>query len=156
MRIYDAVAGTIKSGGKSRRAAKMQTLKCWHPDILDFVRCKSVGGTQGAGAGRGGYPSDFNGDAYSTVAFQNCNMSVRLTDEFMNRIATSDDIAGVGWDRPFPLRRQVRRGRRHVDALSLLTEIAEGFAFLRRSGGPIRGPISGVAHDAERRADQQH
>src|SRR5262245_64394994 len=41
MRVYDAIASVVKSGGKTRRAAKMQTLKCWHPDILEFIECKT-------------------------------------------------------------------------------------------------------------------
>jgi ribonucleoside-diphosphate reductase alpha chain len=130
MRIYDAVAGTIKSGGKSRRAAKMQTLKCWHPDILDFVRCKSAEERKARALIASGYPSDFNGDAYSTVAFQNCNMSVRLTDEFMESATADVPPTRNIVSRLFPLR-AVKSGEvvGHVDADELLTEIATGSHF---------------------------
>ena len=49
MRVYDAIASVVKSGGKTRRAAKMQTLKCWHPDILEFIECKTKEEKQGPG-----------------------------------------------------------------------------------------------------------
>lgn len=83
MRVYDSIAGVIKSGGKTRRAAKMQSLKVWHPDILEFIECKWSEEKKAHALIREGYESNFNGEAYSSVCFQNANLSVRLTDEFM-------------------------------------------------------------------------
>jgi ribonucleoside-diphosphate reductase alpha chain len=83
MRVFDAVASVVKSGGKTRRAAKMQTLKCWHPDILDFIECKTKEERKAQSLIRAGYDSNFNGEAYSSVMFQNANLSVRCTDSFL-------------------------------------------------------------------------
>ncbi|AMV40585.1 vitamin B12-dependent ribonucleotide reductase [Planctomyces sp. SH-PL62] len=84
MRVYDAVAGVVKSGGKTRRAAKMQTLKCWHPDILDFIECKIKEEAKAQALIQQGYEANFNGDAYSSVLFQNANLSVRCSDAFLD------------------------------------------------------------------------
>ncbi len=89
MRVYDAVASVVKSGGKTRRAAKMQTLKVWHPDILDFIECKTKEEKKAQSLIRQGYEANFNGEAYSSVMFQNANLSVRATDAFL-RGAESD------------------------------------------------------------------
>ncbi len=83
MRVYDAIASVVKSGGKTRRAAKMQTLKCWHPDILDFIECKTKEEEKAQSLIRAGYEANFNGEAYSSVMFQNSNLSVRCTDAFL-------------------------------------------------------------------------
>ncbi|MEO1618809.1 MAG: vitamin B12-dependent ribonucleotide reductase [Planctomycetota bacterium] len=86
MRVYDSIAGVIKSGGKTRRAAKMQSLKVWHPDILEFIECKWSEEKKAHALIREGYDSNFNGEAYSSVCFQNANLSVRLTDDFMDSV----------------------------------------------------------------------
>jgi ribonucleoside-diphosphate reductase alpha chain len=91
MRVYDAVASVVKSGGKTRRAAKMQTLKCWHPDILEFIECKSKEEKKAQSLIRAGYEANFNGEAYSSVMFQNANLSVRLTDGFLEAAANDGD-----------------------------------------------------------------
>jgi ribonucleoside-diphosphate reductase alpha chain len=83
MRVYDQIAAVVKSGGKTRRAAKMQSLKIWHPDILDFIECKAKEEKKARTLIAAGYDSNFNGEAYSSVMFQNANLSVRVTDEFM-------------------------------------------------------------------------
>ncbi|TWU05904.1 vitamin B12-dependent ribonucleotide reductase [Stieleria varia] len=83
MRVYDSIAGVVKSGGKTRRAAKMQSLKVWHPDILEFIECKWAEEKKAHALIREGYESNFNGEAYSSVCFQNANLSVRLTDDYM-------------------------------------------------------------------------
>ena len=85
MRVYDQVAAVVKSGGKTRRAAKMQSLKIWHPDILEFIECKWKEEKKAhCLIEKGGYEANFNGEAYSSILFQNANLSVRVTDEFMN------------------------------------------------------------------------
>jgi ribonucleoside-diphosphate reductase alpha chain len=84
MRVYDQIAAVVKSGGKTRRAAKMQSLKVWHPDILEFIECKWKEEKKAhVLIEKGGYDSNFNGEAYSSILFQNANLSVRVTDEFM-------------------------------------------------------------------------
>ena len=94
MRVYDAIASVVKSGGKTRRAAKMQTLKCWHPDILEFIECKTNEEKKAQALIRSGYEANFNGEAYSSVMFQNANLSVRC-------------------QRRLPPRRRGRRGLDH-------------------------------------------
>lgn len=86
MRVYDSIAGVVKSGGKTRRAAKMQSLKIWHPDILEFIECKWAEEKKAHALIREGYESNFNGEAYSSVCFQNANLSVRITDDYMAAI----------------------------------------------------------------------
>ncbi len=86
MKVYDSIAGVVKSGGKTRRAAKMQSLKVWHPDILEFIECKWSEEKKAHALIREGYESNFNGEAYSSVCFQNANLSVRLTDPFMESV----------------------------------------------------------------------
>ena len=85
MRGYDAFAGVIKSGGKTRRAAKMVILNVDHPDIVEFVNCKSDEEKKAWALIDAGYDGGFNvpGGAYDSVYFQNANHSVRVTDEFM-------------------------------------------------------------------------
>ncbi|MEX0939323.1 MAG: vitamin B12-dependent ribonucleotide reductase [Pirellulales bacterium] len=84
MRVYDQIAAVVKSGGKTRRAAKMQSLKVWHPDILEFIECKYKEEQKARVLiEKGGYESNFNGEAYSSIMFQNANLSVRVTDDFM-------------------------------------------------------------------------
>ncbi|KAA1262160.1 Vitamin B12-dependent ribonucleotide reductase [Rubripirellula obstinata] len=86
MRVYDSIAGVVKSGGKTRRAAKMQSLKVWHADILEFIECKWNEEKKAHALIREGYESNFNGEAYSSVCFQNANLSVRLTDDYMEAV----------------------------------------------------------------------
>jgi ribonucleoside-diphosphate reductase alpha chain len=87
MRVYDQIAAVVKSGGKTRRAAKMQSLKVWHPDILEFIECKWKEEQKAHTLIESGkYESNFNGEAYSSILFQNANLSVRVTDEFMQTV----------------------------------------------------------------------
>ncbi|ADV62176.1 ribonucleoside-diphosphate reductase, adenosylcobalamin-dependent [Isosphaera pallida ATCC 43644] len=86
MKVYDAIASVVKSGGKTRRAAKMQTLKVWHPDIVEFIECKVKEERKAHALIRQGYDANFNGEAYSSVMFQNANLSVRATDAFLRAV----------------------------------------------------------------------
>ncbi|MFO1064541.1 MAG: vitamin B12-dependent ribonucleotide reductase [Pirellulales bacterium] len=86
MRVYDSIAGVIKSGGKTRRAAKMQSLKISHPDVKEFIECKWREEQKAHALIREGYESNFNGEAYSSVCFQNANLSVRVTDDYMQAV----------------------------------------------------------------------
>jgi ribonucleoside-diphosphate reductase alpha chain len=86
MKGYDAFAGVIKSGGKTRRSAKMVILDVGHPDIVDFINCKVNEERKAWALIDAGYDGSFNGEAYSSVYFQNGNNSVRVTDEFMQAV----------------------------------------------------------------------
>jgi ribonucleoside-diphosphate reductase alpha chain len=87
MRVYDQIAAVVKSGGKTRRAAKMQSLKIWHPDVLEFIECKWKEEQKAHTLiASGKYEANFNGEAYSSILFQNANLSVRVTDEFMEAV----------------------------------------------------------------------
>jgi len=91
MKGFDAFAGVIKSGGKTRRAAKMVILNAGHPDILEFIRCKEIEERKAWALIEAGYDGGFNvpGGAYDSVFYQNANHSVRATDAFMQ--AVEDD-----------------------------------------------------------------
>jgi ribonucleoside-diphosphate reductase alpha chain len=86
MRGFDAFAGVIKSGGKTRRAAKMVILNVDHPDILEFIECKAKEERKAWALIDAGYDGSFGGEAYASVFFQNSNNSVRVTDEFMQAV----------------------------------------------------------------------
>ena len=86
MKGYDAFAGVIKSGGKTRRAAKMVILNVEHPDIVEFIRCKQEEEKKAWALIEAGYDPSFNGPAYSSVFFQNSNNSVRVADDFMQAV----------------------------------------------------------------------
>ncbi len=120
MRVYDQIAAVVKSGGKTRRAAKMQSLKVWHPDIMEFIECKYKEEKKARLLiEKGGYEANFNGEAYSSILFQNANLSVRVTDEFMQAAVenkqwtthwvTDPGTAGPSWP-----------------ALDVLAKMAEG------------------------------
>src|SRR5207247_4547240 len=81
MKGYDAFAGVIKSGGKTRRAAKMVILNADHPDIVEFINCKVEEEKKAWALIDGGYEGPFTGPAYSSVFFQNSNNGVRGTGE---------------------------------------------------------------------------
>ncbi len=96
MRAADASAGVIKSGGKTRRAAKMVVLNADHPDIVDFIRCKADEERKAWALVAAGYDASLDGPAYGSVFFQNANNSVRVTDEFMQAA-----LAGRSWQTRF-------------------------------------------------------
>ncbi|HKP96163.1 MAG TPA: vitamin B12-dependent ribonucleotide reductase [Fibrobacteria bacterium] len=93
MRGFDSFAGVIKSGGKTRRAAKMVILDADHPDILDFIRSKAVEEAKALALIDAGFSGGFNeaGGAYDSVQFQNANHSVRVKDEFMRAALEGGD-----------------------------------------------------------------
>ncbi len=93
MRGADASAGTIKSGGKTRRAAKMVILDADHPDIEDFIWCKAIEERKARVLRDAGFDMDLDGKDAISLQYQNANNSVRVTDEFMEAVVAGDD-----WD----------------------------------------------------------
>ncbi len=93
MRGFDAFAGAIKSGGKTRRAAKMVILNVEHPDVVDFIDCKAIEEKKAWALIDAGYDGGFNvvGGAYDSVNYQNANHSVRVNDDFMNAVQRDGD-----------------------------------------------------------------
>jgi len=91
MKGFDAFAGVIKSGGKTRRAAKMVILNVDHPDIEQFVWCKAKEEKKAHTLIEAGYDATLDGEAYGSIFFQNANNSVRVTDEFMEKVASDGD-----------------------------------------------------------------
>jgi len=116
MRGFDAFAGVIKSGGKTRRAAKMVILNCDHPDIRQFIACKAHEEKKAHALIDAGYDGSFNGEAYNSVFFQNSNNSVRVTDEFMNAVCEGGK---------YPLRGRDWSVIETVNARDIWREIAE-------------------------------
>src|SRR5437879_2130968 len=94
MKGFDAFAGVIKSGGKTRRAAKMVILNIDHPDIVDFIECKSKEEAKAHALVLQGYDGSHpDSDAYSSIFFQNANNSVRVTDDFMVAVMRDTDFS---------------------------------------------------------------
>ena len=93
MRGADASAGTIKSGGATRRAAKMVVLNVDHPDIKDFIWCKALEEAKARALREAGFDMDLDGKDSHSIQYQNANNSVRVTDEFMNAVIEDKD-----WD----------------------------------------------------------
>ena len=117
MKGYDAFAGVIRSGGKTRRAAKMVILNIDHPDIMEFIECKLREEHKAWALIDAGYDGSFNGEAYASVFYQNANHSVRVTDDFMQAVEQDNE-----WST-----RSVRTGETHSTyrARDLLYKIAE-------------------------------
>ncbi|MBV8142378.1 MAG: vitamin B12-dependent ribonucleotide reductase, partial [Verrucomicrobia bacterium] len=118
LRVYDQVANVVKSGGKTRRAAKMNTLKDWHPDIEEFIEAKAKEEKKAWALIEQGYDGSYNGEAYGSIMYQNENLSVRASDEFMQAA-----IDGQEW-----WTHNVLSGKpcERKEARSLLRKIAEG------------------------------
>jgi ribonucleoside-diphosphate reductase alpha chain len=106
LEVLDRGAGATKSGGTTRRAAKMVVLDMDHPEIVDFIQWKVREEKKVAALVAAGYSSDFNGDAYATVSGQNSNNSVRVPDRFMQAVA-----AGGTWQTTFRTTGQVHETR---------------------------------------------
>ena len=118
MKGFDAFAGVIKSGGKTRRAAKMVILNVDHPDILDFIDCKAKEEAKAHALVAQGYDGSHpDSDAYSSIFFQNANNSVRVTDDFMYAVTRDTDFST----------KAVKDGRviNTYKAKELLTKISE-------------------------------
>ena len=91
LKVYDQIANVVKSGGKTRRAAKMNTLKDTHPDIEEFIVAKQKEERKAWALIEQGYDGSYNGDAYGSIMYQNENLSVRASDEFMNAAIEDKD-----------------------------------------------------------------
>src|SRR5271165_3085389 len=91
MRGADSWAGTIKSGGKTRRAAKMVVLDVDHPDIREFIWCKAREEDKAAALRDAGFDMSIDGDGFKSIQYQNANNSVRVTDEFMRAVEADED-----------------------------------------------------------------
>src|SRR5687767_7399340 len=91
MRGADAWAGTIKSGGKTRRAAKMVVLDVDHPDIREFIWCKALEEDKAAALRDAGFDLSIDGDGFKSIQYQNANNSVRVNDEFMHAVENDED-----------------------------------------------------------------
>ena len=118
MRVFDQIAAVVKSGGKTRRAAKMQSLKCDHPDILEFIECKAREEKKARALIDAGYEGNLNGEAYSSVMYQNANLSVRVTDEFLRGV--EQDAEWETWSVTAP-----RRAMGKHKAAELMRKMAE-------------------------------
>ncbi|MCE0498665.1 MAG: vitamin B12-dependent ribonucleotide reductase [Methylacidiphilales bacterium] len=118
LKVYDQIANVVKSGGKTRRAAKMNTLKDWHPDIEEFIEAKLKEEKKAWALIEQGYDGSYNGDAYGSIMYQNENLSVRVSDEFMEAAIHDREF----WTRT------VREGKpcEKKRAKELLRKIAEG------------------------------
>src|SRR5690348_16358149 len=117
MKGFDAFAGVIKSGGKTRRAAKMVILNADHPDIEGFIWCKAKEEKKAHTLVEAGYDSSLDGEAYSSIFFQNANNSVRVSDEFMDAAVENRDW----WTKGVFTGQPVKRYR----ARDLMRQIAE-------------------------------
>jgi len=117
MKAADASAGVIKSGGKTRRAAKMVVLNADHPDIVDFIHCKEEEEKKAWALIEAGYDSSLDGPAYGSVFFQNANNSVRVTDAFMR--AVEDDTA---WQTRYVLSGEPAATHKARDLLRMIAE----------------------------------
>ena len=118
LRIYDQVANVVKSGGKTRRAAKMNTIRDWHGDIEDFIDAKQIEEKKAWALIEQGYDGSYNGDAYGSVMYQNENLSVRVSDEFMESALDGGDW----WTRAVTTGDKLEK----KDAGDLLNKISEG------------------------------
>jgi ribonucleoside-diphosphate reductase alpha chain len=121
MRGYDAFAGVIKSGGKTRRAAKMVILNSDHPDVVEFIHCKADEERKAWALIDAGYDGAFNvrGGAYDSVFFQNANHSVRVTDEFMQAVVEDRE-----WQTRYVLSGEPCETFRARDLMKMMAEAA--------------------------------
>ena len=147
MRGADASAGTIKSGGKTRRAAKMVILNADHPDIEEFIWCKAIEERKARALRDAGFDMDLDGKDSHSIQYQNANNSVRVTDEFMQAVLEDRD-----WDLQGGHHRRDRRDREGArpDAPDL-----GGHVGVRRPGHAVRHHDQPLAHRAQHRSHQR-
>ncbi|MDD2480336.1 MAG: hypothetical protein PHS31_10655, partial [Victivallaceae bacterium] len=117
MRVYDQIAMVVKSGGKTRRAAKMQSLKNAHPDIIDFIECKIKEEEKAKVLMAAGYSGGMDGEATRSVFFQNANISVRVSDEFMRAVEKNESYDTIAVTTGEPIDK--------LNASKVLMQIAE-------------------------------
>ncbi len=144
MKGFDAFAGVIKSGGKTRRAAKMVILNADHPDIMEFVESKMREERKAHVLIEQGYDSSIDGEAYSSVFFQNANHSVRVTDEYMQAVEADRDWWTRNVTDGAPVEKLLRPG-------AAADHFGIGLA-LRRSGHAVRLHGQPLAHVQGHRA----
>ena len=143
LKVYDQVANVVKSGGKTRRAAKMNTLRDWHGDIEEFIDAKQKEEKKAWALIEQGYDGSYNGDAYGSVMYQNENLSVRVSDEFMQGRARRQGMVDAHRHR-----RQAAAKRRTPPSCCTKSPKAPGFAATpacnttarSRNGTPARAP----------------
>jgi ribonucleoside-diphosphate reductase alpha chain len=133
LKVYDQVANVVKSGGKTRRAAKMNTLRDWHGDIEEFIDAKQKEERKAWALIEQGYDGSYNGDAYGSVMYQNENLSVRASDEFMQAAVDGKEW----WTRSVVNNKPLQK----KDASQLLNKIAEGTWTCGDPGMQYDGPI---------------
>jgi ribonucleoside-diphosphate reductase alpha chain len=122
LKVYDQVANVVKSGGKTRRAAKMNTLRDWHGDIEEFITAKMNEEKKAWALIEQGYEGSFNGAAYGSVMYQNENLSVRVSDAFMAAATAADPARQEWWTRSVTTGQPLER----KNAAALLSQVAEG------------------------------
>ena len=118
MRGADSWAGTIKSGGKTRRAAKMVVLDVDHPDIREFIWCKAKEEDKAPALRDAGFDMSIDGDGFHSIQYQNANNSVRVTDEFMHAVEDDADWHLIARTTGEPIGEP-------INARELMREIAE-------------------------------
>jgi ribonucleoside-diphosphate reductase alpha chain len=123
LEVFDRAAGSTKSGGTTRRAAKMVCLDMDHPEIVDFITWKVREEKKAQALIKQGYPSDFNGEAYHTVSGQNSNNSIRVTDDFMRAA-----LGGGTWQTHSRTTNEVIETLNAKDLWNLVAEAAWGCA----------------------------
>ena len=133
LKVYDQIANVVKSGGKTRRAAKMNTLHDWHGDIEEFIEAKQKEERKAWALIEQGYSGSYNGEAYGSVMYQNENLSVRASDEFMHAAMEGKEW----WTRTITTGKPLDK----KDAKSLFNKIAEGTWICGDPGMQYDGPI---------------
>ncbi len=144
MRGADASAGTIKSGGATRRAAKMVVLDVDHPDIEEFVETKAREEDKIRALRDAGFDMDLGGQDITSVQYQNANNSVRVTDEFMRAVEDGTEFGLRG--------RKTGEVIETVDARDLFRKISEAAWAVRRPGPAVRRHHQRLAHQPRDRA----
>ncbi len=148
MRGADSWAGTIKSGGKTRRAAKMVVLDVDHPDIREFIWCKAKEEDKAAALRDAGFDMSIDGDGFFSIQYQNANNSVRVTDEFMRAVEEDAEWRLISRTTGEPIGDPVM-------ARELMREIAEAAWRCADPGVQYDTTINQLAHVAEQRTDQR-